>query len=416
MYDRKTILTAIVVSGMALGAGSATAAEQGTARPASAGATLPPEVMAAMQRDLGLTADQVRTQQALQAKATKLDATLKASLGKALVGSVFNAKTGRLVVTVSDASRVGDVQAAGADARVAKHSRAQLDATMAQLDEAAGKSKGAGPSGRGPRGARSASVAGMTSWYIDTAADVVRITVEKGKAKSAKMTLAKYGDAVAIDESSSAPREAANYMDGADVINGNCSAGFNVRSSWNGIGYLLTAGHCVAPSSTLRGQGGYVFGPTLESWYTSGYDDALVRNDSAGYWIQGPWVDVNPSNGGVITTRSWTDGPVGTSICKSGITTKWTCGYITAKNETVTYTSGYTLYGLTRHSACVEPGDSGGSNVSTSTWAAEGVTSGARLNANRCLSVYGQANVSWYHPIADSLNYYGPRYGITTWP
>ena len=48
---------------------------------------------------------------------------------------------------------------------------------------------------------------------------------------------------------------------------------------------------------------------------------AGARNDSAGYWIQGPWVDYNPSNGGVITTSSYTDAPVGTTVCKAGITT-----------------------------------------------------------------------------------------------
>ena len=78
-------------------------------------------------------------------------------------------------------------------------------------------------------------------------------------------------------------------------------------------------------------------------------------------------------------------------MCKSGITTKWTCGIITAKNETVTYTGGKTVYGLTRHTACVEPGDSGGANVSVFYgYHAEGVTSGASMfvdaaGKKRCL-------------------------------
>ena len=38
---------------------------------------------------------------------------------------------------------------------------------------------------------------------------------------------------------------------------------------------------------------------------------------------------------------------------------RWTCGRITAVNETVS-TAVATVYGLTRHNACVEPGDSGG--------------------------------------------------------
>ena len=76
---------------------------------------------------------------------------------------------------------------------------------------------------------------------------------------------------------------------------------------------------------------------------------------------------------------------------------------------------------MTRHSACVEPGDSGGSNLSWigGKFRAEGVTSGARMRVKdgkkRCLSVFGEKNVSWYFPIADSLPYYGAKYGVTLW-
>ena len=162
------------------------------------------------------------------------------------------------------------------------------------------------------------------------------------------------------------------------------------------------------------------FGPVLESWFPS-FDDALARNTNTGYWIQGPWVDTNPSNGGIITVGGYTDLPPGFPICKSGITTKWTCGIITGKNQTVTYTGGKTVHGLTRHSACVEPGDSGGSNVSTLFgYRAEGVTSGASMitdssGKKRCLARYGLPNISWYFPIADCLAYYGPKYGVTMW-
>ncbi|GAA3873381.1 hypothetical protein GCM10022243_43160 [Saccharothrix violaceirubra] len=41
--------------------------------------------------------------------------------------------------------------------------------------------------------------------------------------------------------------------------------------------------------------------------------------------------------------------------------------------------------------------------------------SGATLNAGRCPQRIGQRNVSWYYPIADSLAYYGPRYGVVLW-
>ena len=413
MYSRRSIFTAIVATGLALGAGPAGAADSTNRIEANDA-----DVMAAMQRDLGLSADQVRRQGALQATALKLDRQLRASLGAAFAGSVYDAKSGKLVVSVSDAGRLAEVRAAGADARLVKHSKGQLAATAAELDMASGKTNGAG---RRSSGARQATVAGMTSWYVDEATNTVHVTVQKGKAKAARAALAKHGDAVTVEESDLAPTPTARWMDGGDNINNNCSSGINVWSASLGKGFVITAGHCVAPSSYVYGQGGTYFGPTLESWYTSGYDDALIRNDNAGFWWQGPWVDTNPANGGVIATRGYTDAPVGTTVCKSGMTTKWTCGSITAKNVTITYTSGVTVYGLTRHNACVEKGDSGGANVSwTGSYKAEGVTSGASLRwdgfRDRCLSAFGQANVSYYHPIVDSLNYYGPRYGVTTWP
>jgi streptogrisin C len=32
-----------------------------------------------------------------------------------------------------------------------------------------------------------------------------------------------------------------------------------------------------------------------------------------------------------------------------------------------------------------------------------------------CLAKFGQQNRSWYFPIADSLPYYGAKYGVTLW-
>ena len=87
----------------------------------------------------------------------------------------------------------------------------------------------------------------------------------------------------------------------------------------------------------------------------------------------------------------------------------------------MTYTGGNTVKGMTRHNACVEPGDSGGANVSSlGGFHAEGVTSGASMIDGRHRQEalpreVRPGNISWYFPIADSLAYYGPKYGVTTW-
>jgi streptogrisin C len=412
MRFKRTLLPSILLSALALSATPALGADD----PSPVRTDVSDEIRAALHRDFGLSAAEVKEQEALQAKAVRLDEKLKDSLGRAFAGSEYDKKTGRLVVMVSDAGQLDEARAAGAEARLVDHSMAQLDAIKDGLDAAAGITEGTGSADRKAAGKRRGAVAGMTSWYIDEASNSVHVTVKKGHKLAAARALAKYGEAITVEESEYVPRATANFMDGGDGINGNsCSAGFNLRNPSTGQGFLLTAGHCVSAGQTLTGQGGVVFGRVLENWFP-GFDDAIARNDNAGFWIQGPWVDTNPSNGGFINTSGFTDAPVGTYVCKSGITTKWTCGYITAKNETVTYTGGQTVNGLTRHSACVEPGDSGGANVSViGAYRAEGVTSGASLFWNRCLSTFGLQNVSWYFPIADSLPYYGARYGVTVW-
>jgi streptogrisin C len=429
MRFRKTLLT-FVLAALTVVLASAAAASGGSDGDRGRVAAADDEILAALQRDLGLSPEQAREQGAKQARAIELDQALQVSLGDAYAGSYYDAERGTLVVNVSDDEKLEEAKASGAEARLVKYSNAELDAIKEELDVAGGKKEGSSAADRQVDGTRKASVDGMTGWYVDPKTNTVHVTVARGEAKAAAEVLAKYGDAVSIEESGDVPTPAANFMDGGDLINGSsCSAGFNLRNPSTGKGFLLTAGHCVSSGSTLTGQGGVAFGPVLESWFPT-YDDALARNDSAGgFWIQGPWVDTNPSNGSFINTSGFTDGPVGTSICKSGITTKWTCGQITAKNETVTYPGSNTVFGLTRHSACVEKGDSGGANVSVSvsfswpwliptfSYKAEGMTSGASLTlvGKQCLSKVGGTNVSWYFPIADSLAYYGPKYGVCVW-
>jgi streptogrisin C len=417
MRFRTQMAAAIFVSAVAASATPAMGAPGD--RPAAGDTELTAEVLHALQRDLGIGEQQARKLGAQQAKAIELDKKLRGKLGDAIAGSRFDAATGKLVVLVSEPGKRSEAAAAGADARPAKHSKAKLEGIKADLDRGAGR-QDAAPGQRKAGGPRQARMDGITSWFVDEATNTVQVTIDPAKARQARKELARFGDAVSIVESDVAPQPAA-FMDGGDLINGSsCSAGFNLRNTSTGKGFLLTAGHCVSAGSTLRGQGSVVFGPVLESWFPSN-DDALARNDNPSQWTQGAWVDTNPSNGGVITTTSYTNAPVGTTVCKSGITTKWTCGKIRGKNETVTYTGGKTVYGLTRHDACVEKGDSGGANVSyTSRYSAEGVSSGAQMFVDssgryRCLSVRGQQNVSWYYPVATSLAYYGPKYGVSLW-
>jgi streptogrisin C len=407
---------AIIAISMVTGiAATAAPAVPGGQRPGAGPAgELQADVLAAMQRDLGLTADQAKQRIAQQAKATELERTLPARLGTAFGGSWFDAASGKLVVAVTDAQLVAEVTKAGAQARVVKHSKASLDKIKAELDTLAGKPAG---TARAASGERHPDIAGLTGWYVDLTANTVVVTALREQQPAALDRLAQYGDAVRVQYTDAAPRTTDPFLDGGDQIlypNSYCSAGFNLRNPSTGQGYLLIAGHC--GTGTVLGHHGTTIGPVLEAWFPT-FDDAIIRNDNPGTWIQGPWVDTNPSEGtSIVVIDTYSDSPVGTSVCKSGVTTKLTCGTITAKDETVNYAEG-TVYGMTRHSACVEPGDSGGSNFTGSS--AEGVTSGAQLywdgSQYRCGEVFGYPNVSWYFPIVDSLPYYQAVYGVGLW-
>jgi streptogrisin C len=79
---------------------------------------------------------------------------------------------------------------------------------------------------------------------------------------------------------------------------------------------------------------------------------------------------------------------------------------IQAYNQTVNYGGGDIVSGLVRHSACVEQGDSGGSNITGNS--AQGVSSGGQLFQSGgslvCGERVGQPNVSFYQPIGEALS------------
>lgn len=434
MYLRRVLLTILAVGVVLLSAVASAAAAPGAGDGSDRPTDEHGEVLDALRRNLGLTEKEALAVTEAQDAAIALDVKLQGELGDAFAGSVFDIESGRLRVFVSDKRAAAVAQRAGAETQIVKRSGAELNRILTTLDAETGYEQ---PMRADERpSVKPIAIDGIQGWFLDPESNTVRVTAEHGKLDVAAEYVARFGDAVSLEEADrGVAMPTVEFMDGGDGIHGkggngtNCSAGFNLRNKTTGQGYLLTAGHCVTKNATLKGWNGTSFGTVLEEWFPT-YDDALARNDNPGQWIQGPWIDKNPSNGGINIVSGQTDAPIGTVICKSGKTTKYTCGQITAKNQTVTYSGSQTVYGLTRHDACVRKGDSGGANVSlklklisitplnfTITYAAEGVSSGAMLHGadKKCGEQVGVANVSWYFPVADSLAYFGPKYGLSVW-
>jgi hypothetical protein len=285
---------------------------------------------------------------------------------------------------------------------VVRHGERALTAVKNQLDRLAGTDRGA--------------FADLAAWRVDPVGDTVVVSLRKGRGPAAaRKALARFGDAVHVQRSDLEPALNAAYMLGGYRIGnsqGYCSAGFNVR---NGLQYyLLTAGHCAAYGNNgpVSGFDGTYFGPFVAYNYP-GTDYAIAANNSAGYWVQGPWVaawlsdpyQVYPVNGAGASG-------IGSVVCKSGAYTYVTCGYVEGLNETVAFetpTGGVVVdYGLTRASYCSDYGDSGAATFSAggSGIFAEGIHIGAAANV-RC--------TAWYVPIAGPLSAYGALYGISLW-
>ncbi|UVS78898.1 S1 family peptidase [Actinokineospora sp. UTMC 2448] len=332
-----------------------------------------PELLAAMQRDLGMTADAALERLAAEADAAGAEQRLAAALPDAFGGAWFDASRNVLVVGVTDAARADAVRADGAVPQVVRHSARELDAVVDRLDAA-----------KAP--------AGVTGWYVDVQRNTVTITTATGTAKAAEAFAARAGvaDTTTVVESAEAPRPLYDVRGGDAYYPGNsrCSIGFSVQ------GGFVTAGHCGRVGTSTSGYNRVAQGTVRGSSFP-GDDMGWVQVNSS--WT--PTGVVNRYNGGTVSVSGSSEAPVGASVCRSGSTTGWRCGTIQAKNQTVRYSQG-AVYGLTRTSACAEGGDSGGSWLSGNQ--AQGVTSG------------GSGNCSWggttyFQPVNEILNRYGLR-------
>ncbi|MGX7829447.1 S1 family peptidase [Actinokineospora sp. 24-640] len=359
-----------LVAAAVLAAGATVLAAPGAAIAEDAVA---PELLAAMQRDLGLSADAAMDRLAAEADATRSESRLAAALPTSFGGAWFDAERNVLVVGVTDAARVGVVRADGAEARVVKHSARTLDAAVTRLDAA-----------KAP--------AGVTGWYVDVKRNAVVVTAAPGTAAAAKAFVAKAGAAstATVVESTEAPRTLYDVRGGDAYYPGGsrCSIGFSVS------GGFVTAGHCGSTGTATSGSNRVAQGTVRGS--------SFPTNDYGWVQVNSSWVPrgvVNRYNGGTVAVRGSSEAPIGASVCRSGSTTGWRCGTIQAKNQTVRYSQG-AVYGMTRTNACAEPGDSGGSWISGDQ--AQGVTSGGSGNCS-------SGGTTYFQPVNEILGAYGLR-------
>ncbi|HEV7653592.1 MAG TPA: S1 family peptidase, partial [Mycobacteriales bacterium] len=307
--------TVLVAAAAVLAAAGALALPSGSASAAPApggSAVLSAEsavLVAATGVDTTTASARVAAQRSQSALADKLTTQVGAVKG---AGSYLDARTGALVVTVTDAAAAKTVTAAGARAKVVSHSSAQLDGITAALNKA-------------PRTPGSA-------WGVDPKANQVVVTISAAapaaRAATLEKTAARYGSAVRIQHTSAG---FAPQLQGGDAIltdSFRCSAGFNTT------GGVVTAGHCTAGLPAYFASDGSPLGPSVDSHFPTS-DFGLVQNTG-----QPASPTVNLYNGSSQSITGAGNAVVGQSICKSGSTTGLTCGTVQATNVTVQYAEG----------------------------------------------------------------------------
>ncbi|GAA2117927.1 S1 family peptidase [Streptomyces synnematoformans] len=358
----------------AASAGAAPAPES----PAVAAPDVPPGMLKAMQRDLGLSPAEAEERLAREAAALPTENRLRKGLDARFGGSWLKGEATELVVATTDAGALAAIERAGATAELVEHSVAELDAAMDRLDRAAER--------RTPRA--------TPVWAVDVTLN--RVVVQSADRAATASFLKASGvdrDLVRVVKATDSPRPLYDIRGGdAYYINnsGRCSVGFSViRGSQNGF---VTAGHCGRTGASTSGYNRVAQG-TFQGSVFPGRDMAWVATNSN--WTPTPYV--KGSGGANVTVGGSTQAPVNSSVCRSGSTTGWHCGTIQQHNTSVTYPEG-TINGVTRTTVCAEPGDSGGSYISGDQ--AQGVTSGGSGN---CTS----GGTTFYYPVNPILSNYG---------
>lgn len=312
----------------------------------------------ALQRDLGLTATEVRTRLAAEEAARTAELTTREALGDTYAGSWFDAKSGTLVVQTTNQAKAAQA-VKGVTMRVVAHSRAELDAVQARIDQFAGK----------------AAPPAINGWHVDDRTNSVIVAVNQhrmdAKARSFLSTVGTMSAAVHVVREENSPRTYADVVGAWPYwinFSARCSVGFAV------YGGFVSAGHCGTAGSTASDGSGVVLGSFAGSYFP-GNDYSFIRTN-AGVNL---WGYVEGYNGYWYYVYGSAQVPAGSGICRSGSTSGMWCGTLLDRGWTVNYPQG-TVYNLTRTNVCAEPGDSGGSWLSANQ--AQGVTSGGSGNCS----------------------------------
>lgn len=367
------------------------------------GPSVSPQLLEAMQRDLHLSAEEARDRIADEAAAGKTATLIRGRIGDRVAGLWFDSSTGRLNAAVSNAADAALVRDAGAVARQARYSQAELAATARTVTRDIGS-----------------GVAGVVSWGTDVRNNRIDVTVDR-TARNASTDafvgrLAALGGIVHVTETSGSPRQQADVAGGDKWVPGSespCSVGFVATRVTGGAKTFLTAGHCTNDvNQPAYGKDGTRLGTSNKDGQSSVNaregDMGVVDVDQSG-WNLSPYVTGDATHTAIAVTGS-ADAVVGTAICRSGQTTGMRCGEVTKVNQSVDY-GNVVIDGLSYSNACSAGGDSGGAYITATGGKAVGLHSGG--GSATCTSGSGE-KFTIFQPVVEALSRFNLALVVTT--
>lgn len=332
--------------------------------------TASPDLLAAVQRDLDLTPDEAKIRIRDEAVAARSLPLMRGLTGEAYGGAWFDPAARKLIVGVTEAgvtnaALIEAVRTAGADIRPVANSLAALDAVKAKID---GMAQGGAP-------------AAVVGWYVEPSTNSVVVEVDSRERNAETEEFLDRvradGAAVRVSWTTRTPRTLADVVGGDrfslvfGAQRGGCSIGFSAIGASSTAAHFITAGHCIRAGGLVLDLAGRRFGKVSVTTFDASGDYGLVDVTDLNSKLT-PLI--NKFDGSTVRVSGSQEAPIGSSVCRSGAATGFRCGEVTAVDQTVNYAGGAIVQGLTRTTACAEPGDSGGPFISGAD--AQGITSG----------------------------------------
>lgn len=346
-----------------------------------------------MHRDLGLSAEQATARIAHDLQASSAIEQLRSSMGEHFAGGwVDNGKT---FVGVTDQAKAAAVKAAGATPVFVANSLSKLDQAKESLDRIFTASQ------QQALAARAVSPnADIASYFVDIKSNKLVVSAlesDRGRAdelaQQAGLAASEYEVRIVNDM----PKMQASVSAGDGYVihkpEGNfiCSVGFSVTDGF------VSAGHCGKKDYTVSTLKGDDLGTFFGSDNPGAQDWSYIKTVSGTKLTP----NINTYGGAPASVSGSDEAAVGASVCRSGNTSKVTCGTIQQKNVTVNYGADGKVSGLTQTTACSDRGDSGGGYYTGKQ--AQGVLSGGSGKCNN-----GSGN-SYFQRLNPILEHYGVK-------